>query len=54
MTEEEAKTLREKWQHKPDAAACRHQKLELESDEDEYFMGDYHCTDCGATVAKTL
>ena len=54
MTEEDANALREKWRQQPDPEACRHHKLELESDEDEYFLRDYHCTDCGAPVAKKL
>jgi hypothetical protein len=54
MTEEEANALRDKWQQQLDTVACRHQKLELESDEDEYFIGDYHCTDCGKPFAKSL
>ena len=54
MTEEEANALRDKWQRQPDPVACRHQKLELESNERGYFMGDYHCRDCGKPVAKKL
>jgi hypothetical protein len=54
MTDAEAKALREKWQQRSASVACRHQKLELESNERGHLMGGYHCTDCGKPVARKL
>jgi len=51
MTDGEAQILRDTWTKWGDAL-CRHKNLELESTEDGYLTGNYHCTECGARVAK--
>ena len=53
MTDAEAQILRDTWAKWGDAL-CRHSKLELESNEGGYLTGNYHCTECGACVAKKV
>lgn len=54
MTKAQAEVLRMKWKQQVDPPACEHPNQELEGSEDGYLTGNYHCTDCGESIAKKL
>jgi hypothetical protein len=51
MTKAEAEVLRAKWKQQVDPPVCEHPNQELEGSEGGYLTGNYHCTDCGESVA---
>jgi hypothetical protein len=54
MTHAQLVALRDKWQLRGDSVKCHHPNLELESHDDGYVTGQYHCLACGESVIKAL
>ncbi len=53
MTKAQAAQLEAKWKEQGDPLPlCEHPNQELEASEGGYLTGNYHCTDCGESVAK--
>ncbi len=54
MTHAQSATLRDKWKRRGDSAHCHHPNLELESYDDGYVTGQYHCLVYGESVINAL
>ncbi|MGH7216548.1 MAG: hypothetical protein ACREIG_04870 [Nitrospiraceae bacterium] len=52
MTKAQATDLNAKWTQQDPPPLCEHLKVELESTEDGYVPGHYHCTTCGRSVPR--
>jgi hypothetical protein len=50
MTRSQAAELRAKWKERVDPTTCEHLNQKLESSDDGYLTGNYHCIACGESV----